>query len=242
MRNFVSILIGASALALLAASPASAALQLSIDVNGTVFTCADGAACDQSSGNKNLLVIDQTVNGVLVQVTLAQSISGALNELQLSSSNIENLSGAARSIGLFAGDTGFTAPVTFINDSGSLTFNEAVGSGVSSLSFFADAANVQGANPTNTPGALLEQVFGTPATNPDSFAGSNFAAFLANSPFSMTEEASLALRAGGSITGLNLSMQSGVPEPKTWAMIGIGFVAMMLVGFKRRKSERLATI
>ena len=92
--------------ALGAATPASATLQLAIDVNGTVFTCADGQlSCDQSGGNKNLLVIDQTVGGVLVQVALAQSSSGAVNVLQLSSSNIENNTGLSRSIQLFAGDT-----------------------------------------------------------------------------------------------------------------------------------------
>ena len=69
------LLLTTAMLAALGATPVSAALQLSIDVNGTTFTCADGAACDQSSGNKNLLVINQTVNGVLVQVTLAQSTS-----------------------------------------------------------------------------------------------------------------------------------------------------------------------
>ena len=166
--------------------------------------------------------------------------SGAVNELQLSSSNIENLSGAAANITLEAGDTGFLNPVTFIRDSGSLTFNSAVGSPPSSLSFFADAGNGQGA--PGTPGTLLEQVFGTPMTDPDSFAGTNFAAFLANSPFSMTEEASLRLIAGGSITGFNQSMTSGVPEPSTWAMLGVGFAVMAFVGFKRRKGERLATI
>ena len=104
------LLLTTAMLAALGATPVSAALQLSIDVNGTTFTCADGAACDQSSGNKNLLVINQTVNGVLVQVTLAQSTIGAVNELQLSSSNIENLSGAAANITLEAGDTGFLNP------------------------------------------------------------------------------------------------------------------------------------
>ena len=79
-------------------------------------------------------------------------------------------------------------------------------------------------------------------TDPDSFAGTNFAAFLANSPFSMTEEASLRLIAGGSITGFNQSMTSGVPEPSTWAMLGVGFAVMAFMGFKRRKGERLATI
>ena len=60
-------------------------------------------------------------------------------------------------------------------------------------------------------------------SNPDSFAGSNFAAFIANSPFSMEEQATLNLIAGGSITGFNQSMTTGVPEPKTWAMLVIGF-------------------
>jgi hypothetical protein len=233
--------LAATALALVAAAPAHATLQLSIDVNGTVFSCVDGAACDQSGGNKNLLVINQTVDGVLIQVTLAQSVSGAINSLQLSSSNIVNSSGAAASITFVAGDTSFTAPVTHINDSGSLTFNSAVGSPASSLSFFADAANTQGANPLNTPGTLLETVFGTPATNPDSFAGSNFAAFIANSPFSMTEEANLNLIAGGSITGFNQSMTSGVPETKTWAMLAIGFVGLVAMGWRPRKN-RLASL
>jgi hypothetical protein len=235
MKN---VLLAGTLLAALGASPAWATLQLSIDVNGTVFSCADGAACDQSTTNSNLLVIDQTVDGVLVQVTLAQSTSGTVNILQLSSSNIENNSNGARTITLVAGDTNFTAPVERVNDSGSLTFNQAVGSGQSSLLFFADAANTQGANPLNTPGTLLEQVFGTPATNPDSFAGSNFAAFLANSPFSMTEEAVLSLNANGSITGFNQSMtSSAIPEPKTWAMFGIGLIALAAMKFRRRHNR-----
>jgi PEP-CTERM motif len=55
-------------------------------------------------------------------------------------------------------------------------------------------------------------------------------------------EASLRLIAGGSITCFNQSMTSGVPEPSTWAMLGVGFAVMAFVGFKRRKGERLATI
>ena len=227
-------------LAAIGATPAAAALQLAIDVNGTVFTCADGASCDQSSTNKNLLVIDQTVNGVLVQVTLAQSTVGAVNELQLSSSNIENLSGAAANISLEAGDTGFLSPVTFVRDSGSLTFNSAVGSLPSSLSFFADAANGQGA--PGTPGQLLEEVFGTPLTDPDSFAGTNFAAFLANSPFSMTEQASLRLIGGGSITGFSQAMTTGVPEPSQWVMLLSGFGLLAVLGVKRSRKNRLAAI
>jgi hypothetical protein len=239
MKKLLLGTIGATAL--LTVSAADARLQLSINANGSTFSCFDGQlSCDVSGGANNLLTIDQTVGGAFVQLTLAQSSFGQPNELQLSSSNIENLSGAPITISLVAGDNNFVGPVTFIRDSGSLTFNNAVGSGPSSLSFFADPLNAQGANPLNTPGSLLETVTGTPTTNPDSFAGSNIAAFSALGPFSMTESASLALTTGGSITGFNQAMETGVPEPKTWAMLGVGFALMAALGFRRRRSARFA--
>jgi hypothetical protein len=223
---------------LLAAAPAHATLQLTISSGGTTFTCADGElSCDLSGGTKNLLVVDQTVGGAFVQLTLAQS-SLHPNELQLSSSNIENTRAVPITISLLASDTGFAAPVTFIRSSGSLTFNSAVGSGPSTLEFFADTADVQGANPLNTPGTLLESVSGVPLTDPDSFSGSRITAFDALGPFSMTETASLALISGGSITGFNQSMESGVPEASTWAMLIAGFGLLGLVGYRKR--QRLA--
>jgi hypothetical protein len=225
------------------ASPADARLQLSINANGSTFSCFDGQlGCDQSGGANNLLVINTTVGGAFVEIALAQSAFGAPNTLELSSSSIRNTTGAPITIHLVAGDTNFAGPVSFIRDSGSLTFNNAVGSGASSLSFFADKANTQGANPLNTPGTLLETVTGTPTTNPDSFAGSNLAAFSALGPFSMTESSSLALRAGGSITGFNQSMESGVPEPKTWAMLLLGFGMMAFMGARKVRKDRLASI
>jgi hypothetical protein len=228
-------------MALFAAAPAEARLQLSINANGATFSCFDGElGCDQSGGANNLLVINQTVGGAFVEITLAQSVFGNPNTLELSSSSIVNTTGAPITINLVAGDTSFVAPVHAILESGSLTFNNAVGSGASSLSFFADAANTQGANPLNTPGTLLDTVTGTPTANPDSFSGSLLSPFTANGPFSMTESASLALIAGGSITGFNQSEQSSaIPEPRTWAMLLIGFGLMGLVGVKSRK-ERLA--
>jgi hypothetical protein len=232
-------LILTTALALGLASPAYARLQLSIGVGGSTFTCFDGQlSCDVSGGANNLLTIDQTVGGAFVQITLAQS-TFAPNTLQLSSSNIINETGGPINIKLLASDTDFVAPVSFIRDSASLTFNDAVGSAQSMLQFWADPLNTQGANPSNTPGALLETVVGTPLTNPDSFSGSNIAAFNANAPFSMTEGASLNLIGGGSITGFNQAMETGVPEPKTWALMALGFGVMAMLGVRRRKKNRL---
>ena len=220
--------------------PAAARLQLSIGAGGSTFTCFDGQlGCDQSGGANNLLVVDTTIGGAFVQLTLTQSAFGKLNELQLSSSNIDNLTLTPLTVTLLASDTNFVSPVSFVNNSGSLTFNSNVGADDSTLKFWADAANVQGANPANTPGTVLESVSGHALTDPDSFAGSKIAAFDAGAPFSMTEGASLVLRADGSVTGFNQSMQSGIPETSTWAMIGVGFGLMAWLG-RRRRSVRFA--
>jgi hypothetical protein len=218
-------------MAIALATPAYAVLQLSITANGQTFSCSDGeVSCDQSGGANNLLTIDTTVGGAFVELTLTQSTFGKPDSIQLSSSNIINESGAPISISFAASDTGFIPPVRQIENSGSLTFNNAVGSAASSLTFLAN-------------GTVLEMVSGTPMTDPDSFAGSNFAAFVANSPFSMEEQATLNLIAGGSITGFNQSMTtSGIPEAKTWAMALIGFAFLGIAGLRRKRLARFAAI
>ena len=227
----------AAALLASTAIPAAARLQISIAAGGTTFTCFDGQlSCDQSGGANNLLIVDQSVGGAFVQLALTQSAFGKPDELQLSTSNIENLTAAPLSITLTASDTGFAAPIRAINNSASLTFNSNVGAPNSTLTFFADTLDGQGA--PGTPGTLLESVSGHALTDPDSFSGSRISPFDANSPFSMSESASLVLRADGSITGFNQSMEStAIPEPSTWAMLAIGF-GFMAWGAASRKKVR----
>ena len=234
------ILMAATALTLLAA-PASARLQITLNSGASTFSCFDGQlSCDQSGGANNLLIIDQTVGGVLVQIALTQSVTGAINELQLSSSSIINENGVPATIRLLASDTDFLGPVKAINNSGSLTFNSNVGAPNSTLQFFADATNTQGANPLNTPGTLLESVSGAATTDPDSFAGSLITPFSALGPYSMTESASLTLRGLGSITGFNQSMEStAVPEASTWAMMLVGFVGLGWGAWSRKRVRAL---
>jgi hypothetical protein len=234
LKRFLLTAAAATALA----SPAAARLQLTIDVGPATFSCFDGQlSCDVSGGAKNLLVIDQTVGGAFVQLTLAQSTSGAINTLQLSSSNIEDTLGVPLKVTLLASDTGFAAPTSFIESSASLTFNVNLGAPNSTLSFFADAANGQGANPLNTPGGLLESVSGHAVTDPDSFSGSRFTAFDASAPFSMTEAAVLNLRPDGSVTGFNQSMTSGVPELSSWGMLALGFGFLTFVSIRKTRSR-----
>ena len=218
-------------------TPAEARLQISISSGGTTFTCFDGQlSCDQSGGANNLLIVDQTVGGAFVQLALTQSQFGTPDELQMSTSNIENLTATPITLTLTASDTGYNFPISAINNSASLTFNSNVGASDSTLTFFADKLDGQGA--PGTPGTLLESVSGHAVTDPDSFSGSRITAFDATAPFSMTESASLVLRADGSITGFNQSMEStAVPEPSTWAMLAGGFA--FLGGLRLLKSRKL---
>jgi hypothetical protein len=234
----------AAALLVSTALPAAARLQLSISDGASTFSCFDGQlSCDVSGGVNNLLTIDQTIGSFFVQLTLAQSTFGTHNVLQLSSANIENNGGIPGTLTFVASDTNFVSPVNSIEEAASLTFNDAVGSAASTLKFWADPLDGQGANPNNTPGPLLFSVSGTPVTNPDSFSGSHDSLFNALSPFSMTEGASLALIGGGSITGYNESMtSSAIPEPRTWALLGIGFGLLALMGVKSARKDRLQTI
>lgn len=59
----------------------------------------------------------------------------------------------------------------------------------------------------------------------------------------MTETANLALRAGGSVTGFNESMQTAaIPESSTWAMLALGFGGLAFLGAKRARKDRLALL
>jgi hypothetical protein len=240
--NVKALLAGVGLAALACAGPANATLQLSITDGTSTFSCKDGQlGCDQSGGANNLLTINTTLGAFFVEITLTQSSFGAHNVLQLSSSSILNNGATPGTISFVASDTNFVFPVSSIEESASLTFNQNIGASDSTLKFWADPLNTQGANPLNTPGALLDTVSCHALTDPDSFSGSLNSPFFAGGPFSMTEGASLALISGGSITGFDQSMtSSAVPEPRTWAMLIVGFGLMAAMGLKKRKTARLA--
>jgi len=226
------------------AAPAHATLQIAFsDGLGHVVTCSDGAACDLAGPTGQLLLLDAVVGNFHVEGSFSTSTAGSPNNLQVSNLTIANDGVLRGTLEMIVSDTGYAAPVNHINESASLTFNSAVGSLPSSLSFFADTADGQGAGPGLViPGSLLFTNSGAPATDPDSFSGSVSSLFDASGPFSMTEVASLALRGGATITGFNEAMETGVPEPATWAMMALGFGIMALFGYRSRRGPRLATL
>ena len=226
-----------------AATAANATLQIAFTDGTNVVTCADGQACDLAGPANNIIILNETVGAFHIIGTVAASTFGSPDSLQLSTSLIQNTGDTSGNLAIIVGDTNFVGPVDAVRESASLTFNNASGSGPSTLRFFGDPNNGQPAGVgLAIPGVQLFTTSGSPLTDPDSFSGSHVSPFSAEGPFSMTETANLALKAGGSITGFNASMQTSsvIPEPATWAMMGLGFALMGLLGFKRRVRDRLA--
>ena len=236
--NLKAAILAGVALAALT-SVANATLQIAFTDGTNVITCADGQACDLAGPAHNIIILNETVGAFHIIGTVAASTSAAAGDnLQLSTSLIQNTGDSLGHLSIIVGDNNFLPPVSSIQESASLTFNSAVGSGASTLRFFADPANGQPAGVgLNVPGVQLFTTSGTPTTDPDSFAGTHSSPFSTDALFSMTETANLALKAGGSITGFNESMATSagvIPEPSTWAMLGIGFAALGWVAFRRK--------
>jgi hypothetical protein len=223
------------------AVPAAATLQIAFTDGTNVVTCADGQSCDLAGPANNVIVLNETVGAFHIIGTVAASTSSAGDDnLQFSTSLIQNTGSTLGHLVAIVGDTNFVGPVNAVRESASLTFNNAAGSGASTLNFFADPANGQPAGVgLNVPGTLLFSTSGVPSTDPDSFSGTHESLFSAGGLFSMTETANLALRGGGSITGFNESMQSAaIPEPSTWVMLGLGFAFLGFAGRKRMSVPR----
>ena len=236
MKSLISLAALSAALSFSTIDSSNATLQIAFTDGTNVVTCADGQACDLSGPSNNILILNEQVGAFHIVGTVAASVSGAGDDnLQFSTSLIQNTGSSLGHLTAIVGDTNFVGPVDAIRESASLTFNNATGSGASTLRFFADPANGQPAGVgLAIPGVQLFSTSGSPTTDPDSFAGTNLSPFAASGLFSMTETANLALKAGGSITGFNESMATAaIPEPSTWAMLLAGMGAMGLLGWRR---------
>src|SRR5262249_36527662 len=111
------------------AAPASATLQLALDINGALFTCVDNnAACDTNPLVGTLVTGDQTFNGVSFLGSAQTQLTGGINELTTTSFQITNTNGATVNYQLAIGGTDFIGPVTAIDQTGSGTFTNAIGS------------------------------------------------------------------------------------------------------------------
>ena len=237
MRSLLAILAG-GLLAL--ATPAYATLQISADIGGTTFFCADNTGCDTNGTVGVLQIADQTINGVQVNGSIQTATAGSTNILNTSSLSLINGNATATAINFVVSATNFLGPISQFATAGSGVFQNAIGSTLT-LNWFDDPANAQGADSaTDTPGTLIDTFTKDALLAADSFSHNGAGSITDAALFSMTEQAIGTLAAGGQLLnrGQTEIKPQAVPEPGSLFIFGGALLALGLVLRRGQRRSR----
>jgi len=218
--------------------PRGADAALVVNLNGATTITDNGAGDNDPATGR--IVNTSVVAGFGIAISIAESTSpgtATAGLIQISSLLIENQTGAPGTLTITTSDTNFSLPgsgaqpMNLESDIGG-TF--ALGSGVgNSVAFqsFADPANGQPAAAVATP--VLTFIKATTNTS-ESFSGSNTSTWTrAAGPYSLADKAVITLSPGGQVNISGTTTAEAVPEPGSFALLGVGALALA----RRRKAR-----
>ena len=235
MGKFKAAALGAVGLAsLLVAAPAMAANTAII-----IWNQANPGDFESAVGTGQANLVSSDFDGVSITLSRVNRLTTP-NGMTEANINIDNNTDSVQVLriiggvnGLFGATNGFTLTGTIGGQNG-----------VSDLmgQFFGVADNTLNGNGSFTIDGTLLNSFNSGSLNgTQSFSFNGFGPDSLNGPYGLAESLTLTLQPGAGVFVQGMSMSaSAVPEPKTWAMMGIGFALMGLVGFKRSRKARLA--
>ena len=236
MGKFKAAALGAVGLATLAlAGPAMAANTALI-----IWNAANPSDFESALGTGQANLTGSDFDGVSITLSRVNRFTNP-NGMTTSNLNIDNNTDSVQVLKIIGGVNGL------FGATGGFTLTGTVGgqNGVSDLfgQFFADAGNGLSGETFSPFGTLLNSFNSGSLSGTQSFSFNGFGPDHLNGPYGLAEELTLTLQPGSGVFVQGLSMSaSAVPEPKTWALMGVGFGLMALMGYKRSRKDRLATI
>lgn len=203
----------------------------------TIWNTANPGGAESANGTGSASVLSSDLSGVTISVSSVQKGTNP-NDLTEANISIDNTTGSIQTIKIIAGANGYVGPSDLFTLTGAigatLGGSELVGQ------FFTDQSNSLNGNSLLTvTGTQIGSFDSGSLTGPESFAfnGSGLSSLL--TPYGLAEELTLTLAPGATVFIQGMSMDaSAVPEPSTWAMMGLGFGLVAFLGMRKRKTSR----
>jgi hypothetical protein len=219
--------------ALIAASPSNAA-----NVALAMWNSANVGDIVSASGTGNATIGPENLDGITVTLSFANRTTNP-NGLTEGNINIDNTTNTTQTLVVIAGANGYLGPSDGFGLSG--TILTSLGTSDLMGSFFVDGGNTLNGLSTSVTGLDIGDFDSGTLSGPHSFSFNGSGLDNVLGPYGMAERLTLTLAPGAMIAVQSASMDaSAVPEPRTWALMGLGFAAMAFFGFKRKREARYA--
>jgi hypothetical protein len=204
-----------------------------------MWNSADVPGVVSSSGTTGVDVGPQNLDGITVTLSFATRGTTPTNSLTGANINIDNTGTTTQTLNVIFGANGYLGSAADFAVSG--TILTALGTSDLAGSFFVDQANDLNGLSTSVTGTDIRNFDSGSLAGPQSFSFNGFGIDSVTGPYGMAERLTLTLAPGAEVAVQGLAMDA-VPEPKTWAMLIIGFGMMAFMGARKVRKDRLTAI